>query len=323
MTPEMLGGLGDRSRRPVEDFEVEDLLAGGSAVRDELAALDRFLDDIRAPSARFDPRPSAELARLFSEGPGLVGLSPRRREGPAGRRPVRRLAKVAAATTVAGLAVTLAAAAQVLPGIQSKSSVGISGPATPVPLGPDRNVTVRGPDVLAAPGVTVQPRPPSAPRPTVTARTAAEVDHDALTPDALARLPLDVLKTLSPENLARLPVEVLRTLPGDALARLSPEVLRTLPADVLAKLPADVLRAAPGEVLARLPEDVLRTLPSETLVRLPADAVRALPGDLLARLPLELLRGLPTDVQGRLPAHILRLVLVGPAAASTTVPVRP
>jgi len=334
---DMVGGVGDRGRRPVEEFEVEALLGAGGTVRDELASLDHFLEEIRAPYPQFDPQPSVELARLFSESPDVVvgppsgvgsgdGVTVSQRRAAARRRPVRRLGKVALVTTTAALAVTLAAAAQVLPGIRSTTSVSVSGPATPVPLGADQSVTVRTPDVLAAPGVTVQPRPAPAARPTATARSAVDAGHNALSPEALARLPLEVLKTLSPENLARLPVDVLRTLPGDTLARLSPAVLETLPSDVLARLPVDVLRTAPVEVLVRLSVDVLRTLPAETLVRLPPDAVRTLPGDLLARLPLDLLRGLPADVQGRLPADILRLVLVSPAAGvttSTTVTVRP
>lgn len=335
---DMVGGVGDRARRPVEDCEIEVLLTGGGAVREELASLDRFLDEIRAPYPRFDPQPSIELARLFSEGPGdALGASPvagTHDEGAAaswrsastGRKPRRRLAKVAVATTTAALAVTLAAAAQVLPGTGSKTSLRVSGPATPVVLGADQSVTVRPSDVQNVPGLTVQPRPTSPPRTTAPVRSAAQADHDALAPDALARLPLEILKTLSPENLARLPVEVLRILPGDVLARLAPDVLRTLPADVLAKLPADVLRAAPGDVLARLSVDTLRTLPVETLLRLPAESVKGLPGDLLALLPLDLLRGLPGDVQSRLPADTLRLVLAGPpanVAASTTVAVRP
>ena len=333
---DMVGGVGDRGRRPVQEFEVEALLGAGGTVRDELASLDHFLEEIRAPYPRFDPRPSVELVHLFAEGPdGVAGPPPgagndsgdtvRLRRTSAGRRPVRRLAKVAAVTTSAALALTLAAAAQVLPGTRSTTSVSASGPATPVPGRADLSVTVRTPDVLAAPGLTVQPLPTTAPRPTATVRSAADAGQNALSADALARLPLDVLKALSPENLARLPVEVLRTLPGDTLARLSPAALETLPSDVLARLPVDVLRAAPGEVLVRLSVDVLRTLPAETLVRLPADAVRTLPGDLLARLPLDLLRGLPADVQGRLPADILRLVLVTPASGVTTstVAVRP
>jgi hypothetical protein len=302
----MVGGVGDRARRPVEDCEIEVLLTGGGVVREELASLDHFLDEVRAPYPRFDPQPSIELARLFSEGPadalGAPPVAGTHDEGAAaswrsastGRKPGRRLAKVAVATTTAALAVTLAAAAQVLPGTGSKTSLSVSGPATPVVLGADQSATVRPSDVLTVPGVTVQPRPTSPPSTTAPVRSATQVDHDALAPDALARLPLEILKTLSPENLARLPVEVLRTLPGDVLARLAPDVLWTLPADVLAKLPADALRAAPGDVLALL--------------------------------PLDLLRGLPGDVQSRLPTDTLRLVLVGPpanVAASTTVAVRP
>ena len=333
---DMLGGVGDRSRRPVEDSEIEALLTGAGTDREELASLDRFLEELRAPYPVFDPQPSAELARLFAEGPGggfgspsapaVSPLDARRPTAAVGRKPVRRLVKVAAATTTAALAVTLAAAAQVLP-TQSKSPIGISGPATPVRVGIGQSVTTARPEVKGNVGatVTVQQPPTSSPGHPPTTRAVAQADLDAMSPEALARLPLDVLKSLSPENLARLPVDVLRSLPGDVLARLSPEALRTLPADALSKLPVEILTTLPGDTLARLPTDVLRALPTEALLRLPGDILRALPGDLLARLPLELLRALPADVQSRLPADILRLLL-GPtptAGASAAASVRP
>ena len=296
---DMAGGADDRGRSPVEDAEIEALLTGGGTDRQELASVGRLLDELRAPCPVLDPRPSGDLARLFAEGPGgVLGPAPTEvgdwilsplapgRAASTGRKPVRRLAKVAAVTTTAALAVTLAAAAQVLPGSQPKTSVSVSGPAAPVRVGADQSVTVRPPDLAIAPGVTVrQPMTSTSLRSGATVRSTAEADLNALSPEALARLPIEVLKSLSPENLGRLPVEVLRTLPGDVLARLSVDVLRTLPAD--------------------------------TLVRLPADAVRTLPGDVLARLPLDLLRALPTDVQSRLPADIQRLVLVRPTPTVT------
>jgi len=325
------GDRGDRGRRPVEDSEIEALLTGGGTDREELASLDRFLEELRAPYPVFDPQPSAELSRLFAEGPGgVLGPAPAaggdrivtplepRRATPTGRRPVRRLVKVAAVTTTAALTITLAAAAQVLP-TQAKSPIGTSRPATPVKLA--QGVTTTQAPVKATVGVTVtvhQPSTSAVGRQPATARAAVQADLDAMSPDALARLPLDVLKTLSPENLARLPVDVLRTLPGDVLAKLSTDVLRTLPADVLAKLPVEALTTLPGDLLARLSADILRTLPLEALLRLPSDAVRALPGDLLARLPLDLLRALPFEVQSRLPADILRLLLGPPSSVTAT-----
>lgn len=304
---DMAGGADERGRGPVEDSEIEALLTGGGTDREELASLGRFLEELRAPYPVFDPQPSAELARLFAEGPGgVLGPAPAaggravtplqaQRAVPPGRKPVRRLAKVAAATTTAALAVTLAAAAQVLP-TQSRSPIGVSGPATPVRVGAGQSVTTVS-EVKARVGATAtvqQPSTSAAGRPPTTARPVAEADLDALSPEALARLPFDVLTSLSPENLARLPVDTLKTLPGDVLARLTAEVLRTLPTDAL--------------------------------LRLPGDAVRTLPGDLLARLPLDLLRGLPADVQNRLPADILRLLLLSPpptATASASASVRP
>lgn len=336
---DMAGGADERGRGPVEDSEIEALLTGGGTDREELASLGRFLEELRAPYPVFDPQPSAELARLFAEGPGgVLGPAPAaggravtplqaQRAVPPGRKPVRRLAKVAAATTTAALAVTLAAAAQVLP-TQSRSPIGVSGPATPVRVGAGQSVTTVS-EVKARVGATAtvqQPSTSAAGRPPTTARPVAEADLDALSPEALARLPFDVLTSLSPENLARLPVDVLRILPADTLARLSPEGFRALPADALARLPVDTLKTLPGDVLARLTAEVLRTLPTDALLRLPGDAVRTLPGDLLARLPLDLLRGLPADVQNRLPADILRLLLLSPpptATASASASVRP
>ena len=141
----MANGVDDMGLNPVEDSEIEALLTGSGTDRQELASLDRFLEELRAPCPVFDPRPTGELARLFAEGPGGVfGQSPAPAAGdwmvppPApgraastGRKPVRRLAKVAAVTTTATLALTLAAAAQVLPGSQAKTAVGVSGRATP------------------------------------------------------------------------------------------------------------------------------------------------------------------------------------------------
>lgn len=337
---EMPDRADDAGRRPVDDSEIEALLIGGGTDREELASLDRFLEELRAPYPVFDPQPSAELARLFAEGPGgVLGPAPHaagdwvvtplepRRAGSPGKRPVRRLAKVAAVTTTAALAVTLAAAAQVLP-TQSKSPLGVSGPATPVRVGAGQSVTTADTQVKGRVGATVtfqQPSTTAAQRPPATARAVAEADLDALSPEALARLPLDVLRSLSPENLARLPADVLKTLPGDTLARLPADVLRTLPTEALVKVPVDVLKTLPGDALARLTTDVLRTLPVDALLRLPNDVIRTLPGDLLARLPLELLRALPADVQSRLPADILRLLLGPPAtpAAASTASVRP
>ena len=330
---DMADGVDTTGLDPVEDSEIEALLTGSGTDRQDLASLDRFIEELRAPCPIFDPRPTGELARLFAEGPGgAFGQSPPPsvaggwmvpppapgRAASTGRTPVRRLAKVAAVTTTATLALTLAAAAQVLPGSQARTAVSVSGPATPVPVGADQSVTVRTSGVAAATGVTLPP--PSTPlplRPAVTARSGAQADLDALSPEALARLPFDILRALSPETLARLPVEVLRTLPGETLARLSPEVQKTLPPDALAKLPVDALTTLPGDVLARLSHDVLRTLPTESLLRLPADAVRGLSGDLLARLPLDVLRALPADVQRRLPVDTLRLVLGSPAPGVT------
>jgi len=172
--------------------------------------------------------------------------------------------------------------------------VSVSGPATPVPLraGADAATGVSGAKTGAGAQVTV-PLPTTTVAghtPTTTVRTAGGADVNTLSPEALARLPFDVLKML----------------PGDALARVPPEVLRTLPGDTLARLPVDVMRTLPGDALARLPVDVLKTLPEEALVRLPVDVLKTLPADVLARLPIDLLR-----------------LLLTPATTSTTVVPRP
>lgn len=299
---------------PVDDQEVEALLAGTATGRDELASLQGFLREVRDPRRGPRPRPSQELAGLFSGGPaggvfgpppaaGPVGAAPgARRVGAAGRKPVRKMAKVAVATTTAALAVTLAAAAQILPGTQARTPISVSAPATPVRLGADQSVATGTSEVKAGAGVAVPHPPTSVSAPPATARSVGGADPN----------------TLSGEALARLPVEVLRTLSGDTLARLPLEVLRTLPGEVLVRLPAEARNALPGEALARLPADVLRGLPAEALARLPGEVLRTLPGDALARLPLDLLRGLPVDVQLRLPAEVLRLLLLNPPPTTTT-----
>ncbi len=280
--------------RPIDDEDAEALLAGGRTDRHEMASLERFLHEIRAPYPSGRPRPTEELGRLFAEGPagaffeappatsrsGRPSAARLDTSGPGGaqRKPVRKVAKVAVATTTAALAVTLTAAAQILPGGQPKAPIGVSGPATPVRVGTGQTVTSGAEEVKAAAGATVTGQQPSTSvgRPAAAARQPAAPGVDPLSPEALARLPHDVLRTLSPENLARLPVDVLKTLPGDILARLPRETLNTLPGDVLARLPVDVLKTLSGDTLARLPADVLRTLPTDVLLRLPADVLRLL-----------------------------------------------
>lgn len=317
----------DMAQWPLDDDEADALLSGAPTRRDELASLERFIQDLRVAEGLPVPRPSAELARLFSEGQATgvsdipaassaadgPGAPPSRTGGTTktGRKPVRKLVKVAAATTTAALAVTLAAAAQVLPGTQPKSPISVSGPATPVQMRGEQRATAGPAQPTAGVEVSLQHTSTSATgRTTTTVRLAAGTDLNALSTDALLRLPLDILRTLSGDALARLPVEVLRTLPGDALARLPLDVIRILPGDVLGRLPLDNLRVLPGDVLGHLPVEVLRLLPLEALLRLS--------GDVLARLPLDLLRALPADVQNRLPADVLRLLLPSPATTATT-----
>ena len=284
-------GVDDFGRWPIDDEEAEALLAGSRTEREEMASLERFLHDVRAPGRGLQPRASDQLARLFSEGPagGFFDAPPAastsgrpsaarpdaRGPGTARRKPVRNMAKVAVATTTAALAVTLAAAAQVLPGTQSKVPIGLSQPATPVRVGANQTITTGASEVksTAGAGVTVAQPSTSVARPPVPARQPAASDVDGLSPEALGRLPFEVLRNLSAENLARLPADVLKTLPGDVLARLSPDALTTLPADALAKLPVEVLKTLPGDVLARLPVDVLRTLPGDALSRLPGEVL--------------------------------------------------
>jgi len=278
-------------RWPLADADAEALLTGRPSDREELASLERFLRDLRAPGARPCPQPSEELSRLFAVGRavGPVGVvdapSPEPLPVAAGRRkPVRRMAKVAAVTTTAALAVSLAAAAQVLPRSQPKAPVGVSGPATPIQLDADSAPASPVQARTGAGAAVQQPSTTVAGHPSTTTRPSSGADVDTLSPEALARLPFDVL--------------------------------RTLPGDVLVRLPAEVLRTLPGEALARLPLDVMKTLPGDALVRLPADVVKTLPGEALARLPFDLLRGLPPDVQNRLPADVLRLL--GPPPPTTT-----
>ncbi len=308
---DMPGGMDETGAPwPYDDEDAEALLTGARADRPELVPLERFLRDLRAPQPRLRPQPSEELASLFSGGPAASGFVPApngpHRTGPAVRKPIRRMVKVAAATTTVALAVTLAAAAQVLPNTQAKTSISVSGPAVPVRLGGGQSVTTRIPDVAAGVGVgaTVQhPTTTATSRLPATTRPVVPADVGSLTAEALARLPLDVLRTLPADVLVRLPVDVLRTLPADALVRLPPDVLKTLPGDALARLPVDVLATLPGDALVRLPTDVLKTLP----------------GDALARLPLELLMTLPPDVQARLPVEVLRLLaLLSPTTSSST-----
>ncbi len=275
---------GSRWSGPVDDADAEALLTGRRTDREDLVSLENFLREVRSPERGPVLQPSAELARLFSGGRGIGLSSPpppdgRRTPPAAGRRPVRRMAKVAIATTTAALAVTLAAAAQVLPKARSTTSVSVSGPATPVQLraGQDAVTATSAPRVGTGAQVTV-PRPTTTAGhpPTTSVRTAGGVDVATLSPEALARLPFDVLKTLSGDTLARLPFDVLRTLPGDALARVPTDVLRGLPGDALARLPLDVMKTLPDDALVRLPPDVLRTLPAEVLARLPIDMLRLL-----------------------------------------------
>lgn len=306
------GGVGGW---PVDDDDAEALLTGTRTDRGELASLERFLQEVRVPRNAPIPRPSDELARLFSEGPadGVFGTAPAgpatapraaaggrvgRETGrvePGGRKQVRTMAKVAVVTTTAALAVTLAAAAQVPGTAQVKQIIGISRPATPVPLGSGPTIVPGTSEVKvgAEARAGIQQPPTSAVGRTTVTRSAVEADRDAMSGDDLARLPFDVLKTLSGDQLARLPLDVLRTLPGDALGRLPAELLRTLPGDALGRLSTDILKTLPGDVLARLSVDVLRAL--------------------------------PTDVQGRLPADLLRLLLLTPppGATTSTVPARP
>jgi hypothetical protein len=301
-----------------DDEEVEALLAGARAERADLVPLERFLSELRAPQPQVRPEPSEDLATLFSGGPAASGLGAAapaepRRTGPAGRKPVRRMAKVAVATTTAALAVTLAAAAQVLPNTQAKTSISVSGPATPVRLGGSQQAATGTSEVSAGvgAGVTVQhPTTTATARVPATTRVAAPADVNSLNADALARLPLDILRTLPADVLVRLPMDVLRTLPADALARLPLEVLKTLPGDALGRLPADLLSTLPGDALIRLPGDILKTLP----------------GDALARLPLDLLMTLPPEVQARLPVDVLRLLALlspTPVTTATTSPPHP
>jgi len=276
--------VGPTEDRWLDDAAAETLLSGGRTDREELVSLERFLQEVGDPRHGPRPRPSAELARLFSEGGAVGGAEPPSSEpGPpriAGRKPVRRIAKVAAVTTTAALAVTLAAAAQVLPtNTQPRTSIAVSGPATPVQLRPGQTVTTGTSEVKAgaSAGVTItQPPTTVGATPPVTTRSVGGKDVGTLSVEALSRLPVEILRTLPSDVLVRLPVEVLRTLPGDALARLPLEVLRTLPGDALARLPLDVVRTLPGDALIRLPLDLLRLLPSEVQLRLPADVLRLL-----------------------------------------------
>jgi len=335
------GDIDATGRWPFDDDDVESLLTGGGTDRDELADLERFLQEVRAPHRASYPRPSDQLSQLFFEGAGPEFFDSPDTDAPdadaadrpgtgagdrpvvtplrparvgARRKPVKKLAKVAMVTTTAALAITLAAAAQVLPGTQSKTTVQVSGPATAVQLGADDSVVTGtsdvsvGADVGADAGVTVQQPSTSiaGSAPTTTPPVNAQ-NPDALSNADLARLPAEVLRTLSPENLARLPVAILGTLPVDALARLPVYVLRTLP----------------GDILARLSVDVLKTLPGDALARLPGEIVQMLPVDALARLPLDLLRALPADLQNSLPADVLVRLLLNPSPTSPPGSVQP
>ncbi|MDQ2826174.1 MAG: hypothetical protein M3Y04_04330, partial [Actinomycetota bacterium] len=159
---DLRGGIGDLGDAwPFDDEEAEALLVGGGTGRDELVTLDRFLHELRAPQPRLHPEPSQELAKLFSgaSAGGFVTVAPEpRRVGPAGRKPGRKLVKVAVATTTAALAVTLAAAAQVLPNSQTKTSISVSGPATPVRLdaGQQAATATSGVSAGVSGGVAVQ-----------------------------------------------------------------------------------------------------------------------------------------------------------------------
>lgn len=293
----------DIGRSAVDDGAAEALLAGQRTNREELASLERFLHEVRTPVRISIPQPSAELTQLFTQGRsvGAPALMPPLATPPvdvpqaapvARRKPVRKMAKVAAIATTAAMAVTLAAAAQVLPNGRTTTTVAVSGPATPIQIGAGQNATVGAPGAKVEAGAhaDVVPATTVAGRKATTNGSAGGADISTLSPEALARLPIDVLKTLPGDTLARLPIDVLRTLPGEALMRLPVDVLKTLPGDALGRLPADALRTLPADALARLPMEVLKTLPEDALVRLPAEVLRTLPGETLARLPFDVLR---------------------------------
>lgn len=305
----------DIGRSAVDDGVAEALLAGQRTNREELASLERFLHEVRTPVRIPTPQPSAELTQLFTQGRsvGAPALMPPLatpsvdipQAAPVARRkPVRKMAKVAAIATTAAMAVTLAAAAQVLPKGRTTTTVAVSGPATPIQIGAGQNATVGAPGAKVEAGgqADVGPSTTVAGRTGTTIRSVGGTDVSTLSPEALARLPIDVLKRLPGDALARLPIDVLRTLPGEALMRLPVDVLKTLPGDALARLPADALRTLPADALARLPLDVLKTLPEDALVRLPAEVLRTLPGETLARLPFD----------------VLRLLLLSPTTTVTT-----
>lgn len=263
----------DYTDEMLDDFsedDVEALLAGRvTSGRRELTEVSRIIGEVRAASLCPVPAPSSALrammlgARPSSEpfAPAVVAPSPFMR---------RLSSRLAIAAAIASIGLTGAAAADLLPGPVGRAVVTVVEGATPFRL-PD--ASARPQRQLVGDQTSTRPTPadppPSTVGPPLRVPTAPPVgtsgDMSSRMPAAeLAKLPIEVLRTLPPGTLDRLPTESLSRLPIETLRSLSTDTLNRLPADIRCALPID-LRSRLNADGCRLPTQAPGLLP--TIVR--------------------------------------------------------
>lgn len=239
-----------------DDFsedDVEALFAGRvTSGGRELTDVSRIIGKVRAASVGPVPAPSPSLRALM-----LGARPPSEPSAPAVVAPSpfmsRLSSRLAIATAIASIGLTGAAAADLLPGPVGRAVVTVVEGATPFHLPdassrPQRKLvgeqTPARPTPADPPPSTVGP-PPLAP---ISVPVGNSAERSSRMPAAeLAKLPIEVLRTLPPATLDRLPTESLSRLPTETLRSLSSATLNRLPAGIRCALPIDLLSRLSAE----------------------------------------------------------------------------